>query len=290
MLGNSNRPKHLVPRLLMTLALAISLPAPGQDAADTRPYSTTNNTGLSLRLDLKLPEASRQRSALQPMAEPSDHNVPALIVDSPEQVPATRWPYYLLGLLVLGGSAAWFLRRQSIPASAPVPPLYSKSGRNEAPPKPFEFDEEPGNEEPDKAESTSLDEQSSVSIQLLRAHIEQNPGESPVPWLLLLDLLHRMGNAEEYEETRQQCKLHFNVDMPAYKKIKTVDKRQGIESYPHIMNKLMRLWPGEEASSYLNALLHDSRDGSRVGFDLATYHDIALLRSVLESASISQED
>jgi hypothetical protein len=136
---------------------------------------------------------------------------------------------------------------------------------------------------PAHAHENADSDQFEASIRLLEEHIAQNPSESPVPWLLP-DPLHRAGNAERHEEIRRQSKQHFNVDMPPYRKIKSVPRKSGIESYPHIMNKLIRLWPrGEEAASYLNALLHDSRDGSRAGFDLATFRDIALLRTILEA-------
>jgi hypothetical protein len=264
----------------MALAMLVSLPALSQDNADTRTYAAKTPTGLSLKLDLALPAALPQPGQLDSNTQP----VPpaALGIEPPDQPqqPAA-WPYVLLGLLALGGSAAWFLRRERKPVPAAAP--YLQPDRHVASPSPFMLDVEPREEE---AAPVSAYEQFETSIQLLKEHIAQNPGESPVPWLLLLDLLHRTSKEQEYEETRRQCKQHFNVEMPQYKKIKTASKRQGIESYPHIMSKLIRLWPGEEAAAYLNALLHDSRDGSRVGFDLATYHDIALLRSVLESVSV----
>jgi hypothetical protein len=286
---------RVVPCLLTALAVSLSAfgrdataPSnPAQPASDTRQYSIKAGAGLSLKLDLKLPDISRQRYIPQAPTQASEDIVPGLNATPAEQGSDSAWPYFLLGLLILGGSAAWYLRRHRNPVPAPAP--YPKSGRQAPALNPFEPDEEPQGEEPNKAESEPPGEQANGSIQLLKSHIEQSPGESPVPWLLLLDLLHRTGDAQEYEETRKRCKQYFNVDMPAFKKIKTASKRQGIESYPHIMNKLVRLWPGEEAFSYLNALLHDSRDGSRVGFDLATYHDIALLRSVLETVSVSQD-
>lgn len=270
------------------MALAVSLPALGQDAADTRPYVAKNHAGLSLRLDLRPPEVPG-RNIAQPLAEASESNMTGFNVTA-EQSSALAWPYFLLGLLVLGGSAAWYLRRQHSPVPIPVviPPVHSQPDRHKPSPNPFGIEEESQNTEADKAKIVSPTEQFDVSVQMLKSHIEQNPGDSPVPWLLLLDLLHRKGNAKEYEQTRRECKKHFNVNTPAYKKIEAVPNRQGIESYPHIMNKLIRLWPGDEASTYLNALLHDSRDGSRVGFDLATYHDIALLRSLLESVPVPQ--
>lgn len=194
---------------------------------------------------------------------------------------ATPWPYFVFGLLALGASAVWFKTRRQT-----VPPAHSRNTPQSAASTPVET--APHDEGVDLTADSLPGDQFGTSIELLKNHIEQNPTESHVPWLLLLDLLHRTGNAKEYEEVRRQCKQHFNVDMPQYKKIKTGPRKEGIESYPHIMNKLIRLWPGEEAASYLNALLHDSRDGSRAGFDLTTYRDIALLRSILEAIPIAR--
>lgn len=283
MTGNPSQSKHALTPALISLSLIILLWAlvqgagpgvePLQTSAHTRAYLAETPEGLSLHLDLRMPNPPLV-SATADQATGLAFSQPHTYVEPEEQ--SSEWPYYLLGILLLGGSAVWLLRQRDGRA---LPALEEKAEL----PEPASAFFLGGHDEP---ETASSEEGFEVSIELLRQHIGENPAESVVPWLLLLDLLHRKGNASEYEQARKECKKHFNVDMPPYKKIKTAPKKQGIESYPHIMSKLIRLWPSEEASSYLNALLHDSRDGSRAGFDLTTYHDIATLRAVLETESL----
>jgi hypothetical protein len=121
---------------------------------------------------------------------------------------------------------------------------------------------------------------SDLAIHMLEDHIEKAPEESPVPWLLLLDLLRREGAESRYENYRQKCKLHFNVAMPAYSEAEMSPGDHGLESFVHIMSELVRLWPTDQANAYLDDLIYDRRGGSRMGFDPATYRDIVLLKAI----------
>jgi len=115
---------------------------------------------------------------------------------------------------------------------------------------------------------------------MLEDHIEKTPDASPVPWLLLLDLLKRESAESKYENYRQKIKLHFNVAMPAYSEVEVNLAGHGLESYSHIMSELVRLWPTDQVNAYLDDLIYDRRGGSRMGFDPATYRDIVLLRAL----------
>lgn len=295
--GNRNLLKRVLPFLIFVLVLGIALAMLGNDtesslssdaaspSGDTRFYNPGNLAGIPLRMDLKLPDVPRQ--AENQLAASAFDGPLAAQPDDPESSPDSSgftWVHFLAGILVLGAGTAW-LRKY------PVDPVRRRVSHR-TPPAAAAENLADGEAFLDAAadgfETASPGNQIKVSIQLLKQHIEQNPGDSHAPWLLLLDLLHRAGDAQEYAETRRRCKQYFNVDMPEYRKIKSASKKQGIESYPHIMSKLLRLWPSDETAGYLNALLHDSRDGSRVGFDLDTYRDIALLRSIQETVSSSE--
>lgn len=122
--------------------------------------------------------------------------------------------------------------------------------------------------------------QHSLAIQLLEEHIHQNPLESPGPWLLLLDLLHRAGDSGKYEEIRKKCRQHFNIIVPTFDTHETNLPVTGIESYQHVLSELMKRWHTPKADAYLEALLHDNRSGKRIGFDPSAYDEILLLRDV----------
>lgn len=288
MTENPSRFKYVLTRVLISLSLIsllwVLVQRPGtrieqaQSSADTRIYFSDTSDGLSLTLDLRLP---------QPPLVSSPPEGPEGLAFSPAQPHAEpesespNWPSYLLGILLLAAGAGWFLRQKLDFNPSANAERFPHAGDTPDP----NYDSVFFASEHDETQTTQTEQGVDISIDLLKKHIGQNPGDSIAPWLLLLDLLHRKDEGPEYENIRKQCKQHFNVNMPPYKKIKAGLHKRGIESYPHIMNKLIQLWPSEETSSYLNALLHDCRDGSRAGFDLATYHDIVLLRSVLENTA-----
>lgn len=236
------------------------------------------------------------------------------------------WPYFLAGLALMTGLAAYVMyrrRQQSlskfddsdiwhIPAPAnslPMPTAEAEekleSDETAAPkvaagkvPDQHEYspasslisrDREEGTEVKDsvadEVEVFVAHGHADLAIHMLEDHIDKSPDESPVPWLLLLDLLKREGAETKYEDYRQKCKTHFNVSMPSYGEVEVNQASHGLESYTHILSELVRLWPTEQVMPYLDDLIYDRRGGSRMGFDPATYRDIVLLQSIRTSIS-----
>lgn len=229
----------------------------------------------------------------------------------------STWPYFLAGLVLLTGAAAYVMyrrRQQSlakyeeseiwhIPAESPglVMPTAEAEERQvsaETPQPKAAMVKVPDQHEyslisKDKEEGTEVKDSvadevevfvahghADLAIHMLEDHIEKSPDESPVPWLLLLDLLKREGAEGKYEDYRLKCKAHFNVSMPSYAETEVQPTGHGLESFPHILSELVRLWPTEQVMPYLDDLIYDRRGGSRMGFDPATYRDIVLLHSI----------
>lgn len=237
---------------------------------------------------------------------------------APPEKPAgeTNWPYFMLGFALFTGTAAYALYRRRHYGAVEH---YKDTGKFTVPDSSLSMQSAEAEEEPSPilktphTESSSLKDHAPVitplashmgdgtevkdsvadevevfvahghadlAIHMLEDHIEKIPGESPVPWLLLLDLLKREGAESKYESYRQKCKLHFNVAMPAYSEAEVNPAGHGLESYAHIMSELIRLWPTNQVVPYLDDLIYDRRGGSRMGFDPATYRDIVLLRAL----------
>ena len=226
------------------------------------------------------------------------------------------WPYFMLGfaLLTAGAAYALYRRRRQVPVeryqdteplAVPTSPLSMHPAEEEkelptiikaprvAQPafpdihpsvSPLTAHSNEGTEikdsVADEVEVFVAHGHSDLAIHMLEDHIEKTPDESPVPWLLLLDLLKRESAESKYESYRQKIKLHFNVAMPAYSEAETNPAGHGLESYSHIMSELVRLWPTDQVNAYLDDLIYDRRGGSRMGFDPATYRDIVLLRAL----------
>ena len=120
-----------------------------------------------------------------------------------------------------------------------------------------------------------------LAIHLLEEHLAENPTESPVPWLLLLELLEREGLKKQYQEARLSCKVHFNLQ------VADLDESTGshsLEDFPHILAEVKRRWNSADIASYLDGLLRDDRGGMRRGFDPGTFRDILFLRQLVEVA------
>ncbi len=119
-----------------------------------------------------------------------------------------------------------------------------------------------------------------LAIHLLEEHLAENPTESPVPWLLLLELLEREGLKKEYQEARLSCKVHFNLQ------VADLDESTGshsLEDFPHILGEVGRHWNSADIAPYLDGLLRDDRGGTRRGFDPGTFRDILFLRQLVEA-------
>jgi hypothetical protein len=119
-----------------------------------------------------------------------------------------------------------------------------------------------------------------LAINLLQEHVRATPDESPVPWMLLLDLLKRNKMAAEYEEAGKACKLYFNLRIPDLNEEDLGPGAAGLEAYPHILAELTRIWKLPECQVYLDDLIFDRRGGTRVGFDPPTFREIMLLRTI----------
>ncbi len=113
----------------------------------------------------------------------------------------------------------------------------------------------------DKAEVFLAHGHAGLAIHLLEEHLAENPTESPVPWLLLLELLEREGLKKEYNVARLSCKVHFNLQ------VADLDESTGthsLEDFPHILAEVEQRWSSAESVPYLDSLLRGPgfRDGA----------------------------
>lgn len=120
----------------------------------------------------------------------------------------------------------------------------------------------------------------SLAIVLLQDHLAEFPDLSPEPWLMLLDLLKRDGQASEYKAAAAACKRYFNVEIADFD-MPLQDDHSSIEDYPHVIEQLQKVWGTAEALPFLDDLIFNRRLEARQGFCRNAYLDILLLRSML---------
>lgn len=122
-----------------------------------------------------------------------------------------------------------------------------------------------------------------LAINLLQEHLRNSPDESPVPWLLLLDLLHREGDTPGYTAASAECRRYFNINLTGHPISQDNDDGIGLEAYPHLLEQLVKVWGTLNTDDFFRELLYDNRGGTRIGFEPGAYRDILLLRTIAQN-------
>lgn len=129
---------------------------------------------------------------------------------------------------------------------------------------------------------------SSLAIQLLQNHLLEFPKQSVTIWLFLLDLLAKENLQKLYEETTEECKLHFNVKIAEFSKIDS-PSNESLEDFPHLSSGLESVWNTPAAVSYLEDLIYNNRLEPRSGLAKNLIEELVLLRSIAQDNVSSAE-
>lgn len=315
-------PAAATPRLVLSgkrsvadTPAALPLDSGLPDQASPRPASLTaaELSDENMALARKLAHLEAQLAALQQRhaeLETRRTLAPAAITPPPPQQPA-QWPLYLLVVGLLGMAIAliaWLPRRRHEPrvalkGSAPWTPPdatmmtlsdITAGPQAEPPPAPQrmpEIAQPPRNEDTevkedilDQAEVFMAHGHGDLAVHLLQEHLREAPTESPVPWLLLLDLLHREGNTEAYAAASAECRRYFNINLTGHPISQENESGLGLEAYPHLLEELVNVWNTPDINAFFHDLIYDDRGGTRMGFEPAAYRDILMLREIARDA------
>ncbi len=117
----------------------------------------------------------------------------------------------------------------------------------------------------------------------LEAFIENNPRAAVKPWLKLTEVYHAAGKRQEFETVAANLHKTFNVQLPIWDDFGQTNQSTGVESMPHITDRLEAIWGTRECQGYIDTLIRDNRQGTRSGFDLDVLDDLLMLASVLDA-------
>jgi len=264
------------------------------------------NTALTRKLahlETQLTELHQRNAELEARAQ-------AAPPQPPQASGPARWPLALLlsGLLVAVAALFIWMRRRARPVATttfaeepdwakandfvpaapdamPAPDGLTYTPSSRAPSPPLSEDSGTGTELKedilDQAEVFMAHGHGDFAVHLLQEHLRATPTESPVPWLLLLDLLHRAGDTAGYAAASTECRRHFNIDLSGHPISQDGNEPgPGLEAYPHVLGKLVAVWHTDEADQFFRDLIYDDRGGTRTGFEPAAYRDILMLREI----------
>ncbi|MDR2209282.1 MAG: hypothetical protein LBE22_09975 [Azoarcus sp.] len=121
------------------------------------------------------------------------------------------------------------------------------------------------------------------AAEALANFVENYPKEAFAPWLKLLEVYRANGQRTEFEKIAQKLNKTFNVWLVDWDNFTdTLAPIHSLETMPHIVERLQKLWGTRECQAYLQNLLRDTRDETRRGFPLAAIEDILCLSDILE--------
>jgi pilus assembly protein FimV len=130
------------------------------------------------------------------------------------------------------------------------------------------------------------------AINVLRDHIDLERAynrATPAPWLMLLDLYHREDNRPDFEVLRTNFIKNFNGRIPEWGAFNELGNDKSLLEHEHIVERLVRYWSTPQCHQYIQKLLYDHRDNSRIGFSLMAYRELVLLDMVHSSAFPSED-
>jgi pilus assembly protein FimV len=120
--------------------------------------------------------------------------------------------------------------------------------------------------------------QDEAAIELLMSHVRSDGGNSPLPYLKLLEIYRRRGDGDAYQRIRERFNRRFNSYAPDWDS----DLQQGrsLVDYPDTIAQLQRLWASPtRAMGTLDASLF-RRNKTDETFDLPAYRELLFLYSI----------
>ncbi len=119
--------------------------------------------------------------------------------------------------------------------------------------------------------------QDEAAVDLLVEHLRTTGGGSPLPYLKLLEIHHRLGDRAAYERTRTRFNHRFNAFAPEWGE--DLHGGRSLEDYPGVVPRLQQVWHRPlDAMAELEALLFRKSRGEL--FELPAYREVLFLYSL----------
>ncbi|MGC4395905.1 hypothetical protein [Hydrogenophaga sp. T2] len=117
------------------------------------------------------------------------------------------------------------------------------------------------------------------AIAVLRNHLAESHEPSPLAYLDLFRLYHRLGRREDYDALREEFNTVFNAGAPQFDRYS--DKGRGLEAYETAFARIQALWPQPRVLDLIErSIFRDSQEGETEVFDLEAYRELLMLHAI----------
>ena len=121
--------------------------------------------------------------------------------------------------------------------------------------------------------------QTEQAIHTLMDRTEGTKDTSPLVYLDLMQLLHRLDRRIDFNQTRNKFNRLFTGKVPEYSGFD--EKGQGLESYPQVLAHVSKEWSSDSILDILESCIFRApEDDLEQPFDLAAFEDLLMLHGV----------
>lgn len=117
------------------------------------------------------------------------------------------------------------------------------------------------------------------AIQVLRSHLAESHEPSPLAYLDLFKLYHRLDRREDYDALRDEFNHVFNAGAPPFNQY--ADAGRGLDAYETAFSRIQSLWPQPKVLDLIEeSIFRDANDDQVEVFDLEAYRELLLLHAI----------
>ncbi len=117
------------------------------------------------------------------------------------------------------------------------------------------------------------------AIAVLREHLVESHEPSPLAYLDLFKLYHRLGRRDDYGRLRDEFNQVFNAGAPPFEHY--ADAGRGLEAYETAFSRIQTLWPQPRVLDLIErSIFRDTDDDEVEVFDLEAYRELLLLHAI----------
>jgi hypothetical protein len=117
------------------------------------------------------------------------------------------------------------------------------------------------------------------AIDVLRNHLAESQEPSPLAYLDLFKLYHRLERGADYEHLRAEFNEMFNAGAPPFEQYS--DSSRGLETYETAFSRIQALWGEPRVLDVIeHSIFREAGDAGGEVFDLEAYRELLLLHAV----------
>jgi tetratricopeptide (TPR) repeat protein len=117
------------------------------------------------------------------------------------------------------------------------------------------------------------------AVDVLKSHLAESQEPSPLAYLDLLKIYHKLGRRDDYQRLREDFNRLFNAGAPSFEHYS--DEGRGLEHYGMALSRIQALWPEPRVLDVIeSSIFREENNPEAEVFDLEAYRELLLLHAI----------